>query len=118
MNNLSFGIYKDNIEVGHFTLAEHPELEFPTLTNNVVDNELEKAMCLSFITIKAPYRKLGYFNQALQYIESWAVRKGYRSIILYPDNESEIPQSDLYSIYQSKGYKPMKTDSTFLQKVL
>lgn len=83
---------------------------------------LPKPLAIVEINILSEYRRQGYMKQTLEWLENFAQKKGFQSLFLRVDEDSEISEEILIRIYRDFGFRFYETDDdedgTFMYKPL
>ena len=74
-----------------------------------VDINLPNPLALVDIKIFNEFRGKNYLTETMKWLEEFAKDKGYKSLFLRVDDNSEISSDILFQIYQKYGFRPYKT---------
>lgn len=74
-----------------------------------VDINLPNPLALVDIKILNEFRGKNYLTETMRWLEGFAKDKGYKSLFLRVDDNSEISSDILFQIYQKYGFRPYKT---------
>jgi hypothetical protein len=74
-----------------------------------VDINLPNPLALVDIKILNEFRGKNYLTETMKWLEGFAKDKGYKSLFLRVDDNSEISSDILFQIYQKYGFRPYKT---------
>jgi len=74
-----------------------------------VDINLPNPLALVDIKIFNEFRGKNYLTETMKWLEGFAKDKGYKSLFLRVDDNSEISSDILFQIYQKYGFRPYKT---------
>lgn len=74
-----------------------------------VDINLPNPLALVDIKIFNEFRGKNYLTETMKWLEGFAKDRGYKSLFLRVDDNSEISSDILFQIYQKYGFRPYKT---------
>jgi hypothetical protein len=74
-----------------------------------VDINLPNPLALVDIKIFNEFRGKNYLTETMEWLEGFAKDRGYKSLFLRIDDNSEISSDILFQIYQKYGFRPYKT---------
>ena len=85
-----------------------------------VDVNLPNPLAIVDIKIFPQFRGKKYMTKTMNWLYSFAKENGYNSLFLRVDDDSEISEDILFTIYQKYGFRPYKTedDDIFMYKLL
>lgn len=87
-----------------------------------MDINLPNPLSLVDIKIFNEFRGKNYLTETMKWLEGFAKDKGYKSLFLRVDDNSEISSDILFQIYQKYGFRPYKTvdeeEDIFMYKLL
>jgi len=87
-----------------------------------VDINLPNPLAISDIKILDQFRGRKYMTETMNWLEGFAKEKGYKSLFLRVDDNSEISTGDLYGIYSKYGFRTYRTtddeDDIFMYKLI
>lgn len=109
-------IFVDVDKVGYIILASARK-EYYWL-----DVNLPNPLAIVDIKILNQFRGKNYMRETMNWLYNFAKEKGYKSLFLRVDDDSEISQDTLYKIYQKFGFSTYRTtddeDDIFMYKLL
>lgn len=87
-----------------------------------VDVNLPNPLAIVDIKIFNQFRGKNYMKETMNWLYNFAKEKGYKSLFLRVDDDSEISQETLFQIYQKQGFSVYRTtddeDDIFMYKLL
>jgi len=96
-------IFVDGNKIGYITLSPARKEYY------WVDINLPNPLALVDIKILNEFRGKNYLTETMKWLEGFAKDKGYKSLFLRVDDNSEISSDILFQIYQKYGFRPYKT---------
>lgn len=73
-----------------------------------LDVDLPKPLALVDIRMLDAFRGKGYMSKAMEWLEGFAKSKGYGSLFLRVDEDSETDSDTLFKIYLKYGFRPYR----------
>lgn len=87
-----------------------------------VDVNLPDPLSIVEIKIYSEFRGKGYMKETMNWLYNFAKEKGFKSIFLRVDDDSELSKEMLFKIYQKYGFSVYKTftdeDDLYMYKLL
>jgi len=91
-------VYSGEEKIGHIILSPANQ-EYSWL-----ELELPNPLAIVDVQIRSQYQGEGYFRELLNWLEDYAVKKGFKTLFLRVDDDSMIDQYQLENMYDHLGF--------------
>jgi RimJ/RimL family protein N-acetyltransferase len=107
-------IYVNGVKVGYLILSPARKEYY------WIDINLPNPLAIVDIKIFKEFRGKNYMKETMNWLFNFAKEKGYNSLFLRVDDDSELSQETLLKIYENFGFSEYRTDDddTFMYKIL